>query len=40
MAENDPAHGILRAYFGPEFADDYVKGFLFPGDSGDFFGVV
>jgi hypothetical protein len=40
MAENDPAHGILRAYFGPEFADDYVKGFLFPGDSGDFFGTV
>ena len=40
MAENDPAHGILKAYFGPEFADDYVRGFLFPGDSGDFFGNV
>jgi len=40
MAENDPAHGILKAYFGPEFADDYVKKFLFPGNSVDFFGVV
>lgn len=40
MAENDPAHGILRAYFGPEFADGYVRGFLFPGNSGDFFGSV
>lgn len=40
MAENDPAHGILKAYFGLEFADDYIRGFLFPGDSGDFFGAV
>lgn len=40
MAENDPAHGILKAYFGPEFADDYVKGFLFPGNAVNIFGSV
>ncbi len=30
MALHDPAHGILRSYFGSEFANDYIKGFLFP----------
>lgn len=34
MAEHDPAHGILRAYFGPEFARDYIDTFLFPLQSG------
>jgi len=29
MAANDPAHGILKAYFSPEFADFYVNKFLF-----------
>jgi hypothetical protein len=29
MAENDPAHGILKSYFSREFADFYVKEFLF-----------
>lgn len=29
MAENDPAHGILKSYFSAEFADFYVKEFLF-----------
>jgi hypothetical protein len=32
MAEHDPARGILRAYFGQNFADDYIKYFLFPND--------
>lgn len=40
MAENDPAHGILKAYFGPEFADDYVRGFLFPGNGRHLFDSV
>lgn len=30
MAENDPAHGILKSYFGSDFANDYIKGYLFP----------
>jgi len=30
MADNDPAHGILRSYFGPDFANEYIEGFLFP----------
>lgn len=30
MAVNDPARGILKAYFDSEFADDYIEGFLFP----------
>ncbi len=30
MAEHDPAHGILKSYFGPEFARDYIEKFLFP----------
>jgi hypothetical protein len=38
MAEHDPAHGILRAYFGSEFAEGYVRRFLFPGDQDHFFG--
>lgn len=29
MAANDPAHGILKAYFSEEFADFYVNKFLF-----------
>lgn len=29
MAANDPAHGILKAYFSQEFADFYVNKFLF-----------
>ena len=29
MALNDPAHGILKSYFGSEFADFYVHKFLF-----------
>jgi len=29
MAAHDPARGILKAYFGLEFADDYIKQFLF-----------
>ena len=29
MAKNDPAHGILKAYFSKEFADFYVNKFLF-----------
>lgn len=29
MAENDPAHGILKSYFSEEFANFYVKEFLF-----------
>lgn len=29
MGENDPAHGILKAYFSKEFADFYVQEFLF-----------
>jgi hypothetical protein len=30
MAEYDPARGILKAYFGRDFADDYISSFLFP----------
>jgi hypothetical protein len=30
MAINDPARGILKAYFGSEFANDYIRRFLFP----------
>jgi hypothetical protein len=30
MAVNDPARGILKAYFGESFANDYIKSFLFP----------
>lgn len=30
MAENDPAHGILKSYFGSDFANDYIKEYLFP----------
>lgn len=30
MAENDPAHGILRSYYGPDFARDYIEKYLFP----------
>ena len=30
MALNDPARGILKAHFGAEFADDYIRSFLFP----------
>lgn len=29
MGENDPAHGILKAYFSKEFADFYIREFLF-----------
>jgi len=29
MAANDPAHGILKAYFSQEFADTYTNEFLF-----------
>ena len=38
MATHDPARGILKAYFGAEFADDYIEHFLFPRnpDFGDF----
>lgn len=35
MAQNDPARGILKAYFGSEFSDDYTRKFLFP-DNSDF----
>jgi len=30
MAVNDPARGILKAYFGSDFADEYIRTFLFP----------
>jgi hypothetical protein len=30
MALNDPARGILKAHFGAEFSDDYIRRFLFP----------
>jgi hypothetical protein len=30
MAVHDPAHGILKSYFGAEFANDYIRRFLFP----------
>lgn len=30
MALNDPARGILKAHFGAEFADEYLRLFLFP----------
>ena len=30
MALNDPARGILRAHFSAEFADEYIRRFLFP----------
>ena len=29
MGENDPAHGILKAYFSEEFANFYIEKFLF-----------
>ena len=29
MAVNDPARGILKAYFSSEFADHYIHNFLF-----------
>ena len=29
MAENDPARGILKAYFSAEFAEEYIHKFLF-----------
>lgn len=29
MAKNDPAHGILKAYFSEDFANHYIKNFLF-----------
>lgn len=29
MAENDPARGILKAYFSEEFAEHYIDNFLF-----------
>lgn len=29
MAENDPARGILKAYFSPDFAETYIHNFLF-----------
>lgn len=40
MAEHDPAHGILRSYFGAEFANDYIRGFLFPHASNNELGLV
>lgn len=30
MADHDPAHGILKSYFGAEFANDYIRTYLFP----------
>lgn len=30
MAVHDPARGILKAYFGENFANDYIQRFLFP----------
>lgn len=35
MADHDPAHGILRSYFGAEFANDYIRGYLFPHSGSD-----
>jgi hypothetical protein len=32
MAENDPARGILKAYFSAEFAETYIHKFLFSND--------
>lgn len=29
MSQNDPAHGILKAYFSESFADFYIQDFLF-----------
>ena len=29
MSANDPAHGILKSYYSQEFADNYIKDFLF-----------
>lgn len=29
MANHDPARGILKSYFGPGFADDYIRTVLF-----------
>lgn len=29
MASNDPAHGILKAYYSEQFATDYIHTFLF-----------
>ena len=28
--ERDPAHGLFKSYFGREWADQFVKNFLFP----------
>lgn len=33
MADHDPARGILKAYFGPEFANDYLRLVLFGQES-------
>lgn len=30
MADHDPAHGILKSYFGANFANDYIRTYLFP----------
>ena len=40
MALHDPAHGILKSYFGAEFANDYIRGFLFPHAGDNEFGSV
>jgi hypothetical protein len=29
MAANDPAFGVLKSYFGKEFAKEYIHNFLF-----------
>lgn len=29
LSANDPAHGILKSYYSKQFADDYIKDFLF-----------
>ena len=29
MADNDPAFGVLKSYFGKEFAEEYIHNFLF-----------
>ncbi len=31
-AENDPAHGLFKSYFGKDWADRFLKEFLFPQD--------
>lgn len=33
MAENDPARGILKAYFSAKFAETYIHKFLFTNDA-------